>query len=179
MEIHGGMDIRESEMQTDKFEYHADILIGTDAISEGLNLQFANIVVNYELPWNPNRLEQRIGRAYRYGQKKPVFVYNYKTGFAIDNHVLSKLIEKLEEIRLAFGDRTVDVIGSLISESDMMEIFKIARTVGDTDASDKVIGLIDEKLRLIDDIDQYMIKTRFDLTEILRASRSKKWVCEI
>ena len=125
-----------------KFEYQADIMVGTDAISEGLNLQFANIVVNYELPWNPNRLEQRIGRAYRYGQEKPVFVYNYKTGFAIDNRVLEKLVEKLEEIRLAFGDRTVDVIGSLISESEMMEIFKIARTVGDTDASDKIRGLI-------------------------------------
>ena len=172
VDIHGGMDIKEREMQTDKFEYQADIMVGTDAISEGLNLQFANIVVNYELPWNPNRLEQRIGRAYRYGQEKPVFVYNYKTGFAIDNHVLEKLVEKLEEIRLAFGDRTVDVIGSLISESEMMEIFKIARTVGDTDASDKILGLIDEKLNLISDIEQYMIKTRFDLTEILRASRS-------
>lgn len=172
VEIHGSMDIKERELQRDNFENFANILIGTDAISEGLNLQFANIVVNYELPWNPNRLEQRIGRAYRYGQKKPVFIYNYKTGFAIDNHVLEKLVEKLEEIRLAFGDRTVDVIGSLISEKEMMEIFKIARTVGDTDASDRVQGLIEEKLLLIDNIEHYMIKNRFDLTEVLRATRS-------
>lgn len=172
VEIHGEMDIKEREIQRDKFENFADILIGTDAISEGLNLQFANIVINYELPWNPNRLEQRIGRAYRYGQKKPVFIYNYKTGFSIDNHVLDKLVEKLEEIRLAFGDRTVDVIGSLISEKEMREIFKITRTVGDVDASDKVQGLIDEKLSLVDNIEQYMIKNRFDLTEVLRASRN-------
>lgn len=172
VDIHGGMDIKERELQRDKFENFADILIGTDAISEGLNLQFANVVVNYELPWNPNRLEQRIGRAYRYGQEKPVFIYNYKTGFSIDNHVLDKLVEKLEEIRLAFGDRTVDVIGSLISEKEMMEIFKIARTVGDVDASDRVQGLIDEKLQLIDNIEQYMIKNRFDLTEVLKATRS-------
>ncbi|QUH22358.1 DUF3883 domain-containing protein [Methanobacterium alkalithermotolerans] len=172
VEIHGSMDIKERELQRDNFENFANILIGTDAISEGLNLQFANIVVNYELPWNPNRLEQRIGRAYRYGQEKPVFIYNYKTGFAIDNHVLEKLVEKLEEIRLAFGDRTVDVIGSLISEKEMMEIFKIARTVGDTDASDRVQGLIEEKLLLIDNIEHYMIKNRFDLTEVLRATRS-------
>lgn len=174
VKIHGGMDIKEREFQTDLFEKNADILIGTDAISEGLNIQFANIVVNYELPWNPNKLEQRIGRAYRYGQKKPVYVYNYKTGFKIDNHVLSKLLEKIEEIRIAFGDRTVDVIGSLISEKEMMEIFRIVRTVGDSDASEKVRSLLDEKLRLIDNIEQYMIKTRFDLTEILKASRKKE-----
>lgn len=172
--IHGGIDIKERELQRDKFERFADILIGTDAISEGLNLQFANIVVNYELPWNPNRLEQRIGRAYRYGQEKPVYIYNYKTGFAIDNHVLDKLVEKLEEIRLAFGDRTVDVIGSLISEKDMMEIFKITRTIGDTDASDMVEGLIQEKLTLIDNIESYLIKNRFDLADVLKATRSLK-----
>lgn len=174
VEIHGGMDIKEREMQTDIFETRADILIGTDAISEGLNMQFANIVINYELPWNPNKLEQRIGRAYRYGQKKPVYVYNYKTGFKIDNHVLEKLLEKIEAIREAFGDRTVDVIGSLISEKEMMEIFRIVQTVGDTDADEKVRELLDEKLRLIDNIEQYMIKNRFDLTEILKASRKKQ-----
>lgn len=174
VEIHGGMDIKEREMQTDIFESRADILIGTDAISEGLNMQFANIVINYELPWNPNKLEQRIGRAYRYGQKKPVYVYNYKTGFKIDNHVLEKLLEKIEAIREAFGDRTVDVIGSLISEKEMMEIFRIVQTVGDTDADEKVRELLDEKLRLIDNIEQYMIKNRFDLTEILKASRKKQ-----
>lgn len=174
VEIHGGMDIKEREMQTDIFETRADILIGTDAISEGLNMQFANIVINYELPWNPNKLEQRIGRAYRYGQKKPVYVYNYKTGFKIDNHVLEKLLEKIEAIRDAFGDRTVDVIGSLISEKEMMEIFRIVQTVGDTDADEKVRELLDEKLRLIDNIEQYMIKNRFDLTEILKTSRKKQ-----
>ena len=92
--IRGGMTVEEKKEQSLLFENRADILLGTEAAGEGLNLQFANIAINYELPWNPNRLEQRIGRVYRYGQKKEVFIYNFKTAFSIDNAVLEKIFEK-------------------------------------------------------------------------------------
>ena len=115
----------DKQQQASYFENHADILLGTEAAGEGLNLQFANIAINYELPWNPNRLEQRVGRVYRYGQKKRVYIYNFKTAFPIDDAVLSKILEKMEHIRAIFQDRAIDVIGSMISEKDMLEIFHL------------------------------------------------------
>jgi len=81
--ITGGMGIEEKKEAARLFEKSSHILLGTEAAGEGLNLQFANIVVNYELPWNPNRLEQRIGRVYRYGQEKKVFIHNFKTAFPL------------------------------------------------------------------------------------------------
>jgi len=170
-QIHGGMDIIEKEQQRDLFRERADILLGTEAAGEGLNLQFANIVINYELPWNPNRLEQRIGRVYRYGQEKKVYVYNYKTAFPIDNKVLDKLLEKIEEIRAIFGDRAVDVVGALISESEIMELFKISRIMSDAEAVEKVEELLDRKLNLLKEIEDFLVSERFDLSEISSLSR--------
>jgi len=172
-EIHGGMSIKEREQQRDLFRMKGDILIGTDAAGEGLNLQFANIVINYELPWNPNRLEQRIGRVHRYNQKKRVYIYNYKTAFPIDNKVLDKILEKIEHIRTALGDRAVDVIGTLISEKEIMELFKISRTVGDVEAAGRADELIDQKLQLLKNIEEFLIKERFDLSKVLHLSRDE------
>jgi len=169
--IHGGMSIPEREQQRDLFRETGDILLGTEAAGEGLNLQFANIVINYELPWNPNRLEQRIGRVHRYKQKKRVYIYNYKTAFPIDNKVLDKILEKIENIRMALGDRAVDVIGALISEKEIMELFKISRTIGDVEAVERADELIDKKLELLKDIEEFLIKERFDLSKVLRLSR--------
>src|SRR5208337_932721 len=86
--ITGGLSPEEKKEQARLFEKRSDILLGTEAAGEGLNLQFANIAINYERPWNPNRLEQRVGRVYRYGQKKEVYIYNFKTAFPIDEAVL-------------------------------------------------------------------------------------------
>lgn len=162
--IKGGMDIEEKRRQASHFENHADILLGTEAAGEGLNLQFANIVVNYELPWNPNRLEQRIGRVYRYGQKKRVYIHNFKTAFPIDDAVLAKILEKMENIRRIFQDRAIDVIGSMISEKDMLEIFRISRT--ESSAVEKVDQIFNEKLEVFKDIDKFLIKQQFNLVNV-------------
>ena len=139
--ITGGLSPEEKKEQARLFEKKAHILLGTEAAGEGLNLQFANVAINYELPWNPNRLEQRIGRVYRYGQKKEVFIYNFKTAFPIDEAVLHKILEKMENIRAIYGSNTIDVIGSMISEKDILEIFRISQGKGS--AVDKV----DQSLR--------------------------------
>ncbi|MCZ7400331.1 MAG: helicase-related protein [Candidatus Methanoperedens sp.] len=167
--ITGGMSIEEKKEAARIFESSSHILLGTEAAGEGLNLQFANIAVNYELPWNPNRLEQRIGRVYRYGQKKRVFIHNFKTAFPIDDAVLKKIHEKMENIRAVFGDSAIDVIGSLISEKEMLEIFKVARTAGS--GVDKVEEILSEKLEIFKEIDHFLIKERFNLIDVKGMTR--------
>lgn len=162
--IKGGMSPEEKKEQATIFEKRANILLGTEAAGEGLNLQFANIAINYELPWNPNRLEQRIGRVYRYGQKKEVFIYNFKTAFQIDNAVLSKILEKMENIRAIFGDTAIDVIGSLISEKDIINIFKISRSTGS--GVDVVEQLFTEKTQIFEQIKDFYIKDKFNLSNL-------------
>lgn len=166
--ITGGLTPEMKKQNSLLFEKRADILLGTEAAGEGLNLQFANIVINYELPWNPNRLEQRIGRVYRYGQKKEVYIYNFKTAFPIDEAVLQKILEKMENIRAIYGSNTIDVIGSIISEKEILEIFRISQGAGS--AVDKVDQLFIEKLKVFDDIEQYFIKDSFNLVNVTSLS---------
>lgn len=167
--ITGGLSIEDKKEQARLFESSSHILLGTEAAGEGLNLQFANIAINYELPWNPNRLEQRVGRVYRYGQEKRVFIHNFKTAFPIDDAVLRKIQEKMENIRAIFGDSAIDVIGSLISEKEMLEIFKVARTI--SSGVDKVDDILKEKLEIFQEIDHFLIKERFNLINVKEMTR--------
>jgi SNF2 family DNA or RNA helicase len=167
--IQGGMDIDEKKNQARYFEKTAGVLLGTEAAGEGLNLQFANIAINYELPWNPNRLEQRIGRVYRYGQKKTVFIHNFMTAFPIDRAVLERIMEKMDNIRAIFGDSAIDVIGSLISEKDMLDIFKITRGKGS--GIDEVDRLFTEKIEVLKEIEHFLIKGKFNLLNL-------KWIAK-
>ena len=157
----GELSPEEKKEQIANFEKSAQILLGSEAAGEGLNFQFANIEINYELPWNPNRLEQRIGRVYRYGQKKKVFIYNFKTAFPIDNAVLEKILEKIEQIRMIFGNNAVDVIGSLISEKDALEFFKFA--LKNSTAVENIERTFVDRIKILEQIDKFLIKERFDL----------------
>ena len=118
--LHGGMDYQERDRQVELFraptsEGGAKYLIGTDAAGEGVNLQFCWLMVNYDIPWNPARLEQRMGRIHRYGQKKAsVFIANLVATGTREGKVMATLLRKLEEIRKALGsDKVFDVIGRL------------------------------------------------------------------
>jgi len=119
-QIHGGMDYQERERQIEFFrksatEGGAVCLAATDAAGEGINLQFCWIMVNYDIPWNPARLEQRMGRIHRYGQKHdPVSVVNLVAGNTREGRVLKTLLDKLERIRKEMGsDKVFDVVGRL------------------------------------------------------------------
>lgn len=119
-QIHGGMDYQERERQIEFFRKPADeggavCLVATDAAGEGINLQFCWLMVNYDIPWNPARLEQRMGRIHRYGQKHdPVFIVNLVAGKTREGRVLKTLLDKLELIRKEMrSDKVFDVIGRL------------------------------------------------------------------
>lgn len=130
-QIHGGMNYREREVQVEFFrrpvaEGGAQYLVCTDAAGEGINLQFAWLMINYDIPWNPARLEQRMGRIHRYKQKHdPVIIANLIAGRTREGRVLHTLLEKLERIRKELrSDKVFDVVGRLfegVSLADYME----------------------------------------------------------
>lgn len=115
-----------------EFGNYTNILIATEAGAEGINLQFCNIVVNYDLPWNPQRIEQRIGRCHRYGQKYDVVVLNFlNRKNAADNRVFELLDKKLKLFDGIFGasDEILGAIGSGVDfEKRILEIYQLCRT---------------------------------------------------
>lgn len=121
--IHGGQDLDERKTALVHFKNEAQILIATDAAGESLNMQFCHVVFNYDLPWNPMMIEQRIGRVDRIGQKRPVQAYNMLTNNSVDMRVYEVIEEKLNNIIDQLGvDKTSDVLDSAI---DMKQVNKL------------------------------------------------------
>ena len=134
--VHGGMPWREREEQVAHFRQPdgASFLIATDAAGEGINLQFCHLMVNYDIPWNPARLEQRMGRIHRYGQKRDVRIVNLVAGSTREGHVLKVLLDKLEAIRQELhSDKVFDVIGTLLSNESLRQ-YLLQAVVGDPES---------------------------------------------
>lgn len=121
--IHGKMPHEKRVKVQHTFENETQILIATEAAGEGINLQFCHLMINYDLPWNPNRLEQRMGRIHRYGQKKEVHVINLVASDTREGAVFTRLFEKLRTIRDELGtDRVYDVIGELFPKRNLAQL---------------------------------------------------------
>ncbi len=114
--IHGGMGREERKKAESLFTQDKDteVLIATDAAGEGINLQRAHLMVNYDLPWNPNRLEQRFGRIHRIGQTEVCHCWNLVASKTREGDVYHRLLEKLEEERRALGGKVFDILGKLL-----------------------------------------------------------------
>ncbi len=145
-QIHGAMDYQEREEQVALFrrpilEGGARYLIATDAAGEGINLQFSWLMVNYDIPWNPARLEQRMGRIHRYGQKHdPVIITNLVAGKTREGRVLRTLLKKLEAVRKELGsDKVFDVVGRLFEGVSLAEFLERALTEEGADEADHAI----------------------------------------
>ena len=166
--IHGGMGLQERITAEQVFKQDTQVLVATEAAGEGINLQFCNLMINYDIPWNPNRLEQRMGRIHRYGQKYEVFIYNLVAADTIEGKIFRKLFEKLEEIRRAMmSDKVYDVIGVLLFEKNLAQLLSEA-AVGARDE--------DEILKELDIIvdEKYINKVREDLGDTL-ATKTIDW----
>lgn len=123
--IHGGKNVDERRQAQFEFARGAQILIATDAAGEGINLQFCKLLINWDIPWNPNRLEQRMGRIHRYGQKEDVLVFNLVANNTREGKVLERLLSKLDIIRDQMGDdRVYDVISDIFEDVSLDDIFK-------------------------------------------------------
>ena len=113
--IHGGIGREERLKVQESFKHDPEVqvLLATDAAGEGINLQRAHLMVNYDLPWNPNRLEQRFGRIHRIGQTEVCHLWNLVAEETREGDVYRKLLEKLEQARQALGGQVFDVLGKL------------------------------------------------------------------
>jgi len=119
--LHGGMRFREKEESLERFRRDARVLVSTDVGSEGRNLQFAHAVVNFDLPWNPMRIEQRIGRVSRIGQEREVYVFNLVSAGTLEEGLVDLLHAKINMFELVIGE--IDsILGHMDEERSLEEI---------------------------------------------------------
>ena len=122
--IRGGVKREERRKVQEQFRNDpaVRILLATDAAGEGVNLQNANLMVNYDLPWNPNRLEQRFGRIHRIGQTEVCHLWNMVASETREGDVFQRLLEKLEIERMALGGRVFDILGEVFEEKSLKDL---------------------------------------------------------
>lgn len=122
--IHGGVKREERRKVQEMFRNDPSVrvLIATDAAGEGVNLQNANLMVNYDLPWNPNRLEQRFGRIHRIGQTEICHLWNMVAAETREGDVFQRLFEKLEIERAALGGRVFDILGEVFEDRSLKDL---------------------------------------------------------
>lgn len=167
-QIHGGMHYTERQEQIERFrkpaaEQGARFMVCTDAAAEGVNLQFCWIMINYDVPWNPARLEQRMGRIHRYGQKHdPVIILNLVAPATREGRVLKTLLDKLEKIRKQLkSDKVFDSIGRIFSEVSIKtymeriasgdDVNQIAKELEGHLTKEQVIAIQEQERRLFGD----------------------------
>ncbi|MFF0064721.1 DEAD/DEAH box helicase [Streptomyces sp. NPDC005279] len=158
--IHGGVRRAERRQITEEFTKSRDvqILLATDAAGEGLNLQAAHLMVNYDLPWNPNRIEQRFGRIHRIGQEEVCRLWNLVASNTREGEVFTRLLEKLDQMRETYGGKVFDVLGEAFAETPLRDLLLDAIQYGeqpavkdrmyeviDTTVGDGLKGLLDER----------------------------------
>lgn len=130
-QIHGGMKIGDRDTPETRifaereFRETAQVLVATEAAGEGINLQFCWFMINYDMPWNPVRLEQRMGRIHRYGQERDCLILNFCAVNTREGRVLQKLMERLAEIRRELGtDQVFDVVGEVFPANVLERMFR-------------------------------------------------------
>lgn len=144
--LNGGMSIDERNAAMQEFKNSTGIFISTDAGGEGLNLQFANIIINYDLPWNPMKIEQRCGRVDRIGQQRDVHIYNFILGETVENRVREVLEEKLSVIFKEMGvDKFSDVLDSEVAECDFTDVY--IRSIGNASQVEKNLYPIEAEMK--------------------------------
>jgi len=125
--INGSMQMEQRIDAERDFKDNAQIMVATEAAGEGINLQFCSFMVNYDIPWNPNRLEQRMGRIHRYGQNEEVFIYNMIAKNTREGQILDRLFQKLQKMGEDLGsDKVFDVIGEIMENVSLEDLIKKA-----------------------------------------------------
>ncbi|MED1205151.1 DEAD/DEAH box helicase [Heyndrickxia acidicola] len=129
----GGFKRGKKDWMRELFQKHVQVLIATEAGGEGINLQFCHHMINFDLPWNPMRLEQRIGRVHRLGQTEDVHIYNFATKHTVEDHILKLLYEKIHLFERVIGELD-DILTKLDFgklEDHLLDIFKHSKTEGE------------------------------------------------
>ena len=149
--IHGGVTREERRKVVERFMQDRDmlVLIANDAAGEGVNLQRGHLMVNYDLPWNPNKIEQRFGRIHRIGQTEVCHLWNLVAADTREGEVYARLLEKLEAAREALGGRVYDVLGELFEGTPLKDLLVQAIQYGERP---------DVKARLFEAVDDVEVK---------------------
>lgn len=167
--LNGGMSIDERNTAMQEFKTSTSIFISTDAGGEGLNLQFANIIINYDLPWNPMKIEQRCGRVDRIGQQRDVHIYNFIVGETVENRVREVLEEKLSVILKEMGvDKYSDVLDSEVAECDFTDVYM--RSIGHASQVEKNLYPVEAEMKQqLTNAQKYkdVIREEKDLTKLV------------
>src|SRR5438874_5888452 len=147
-QIHGSMKIGDRDTPGSRiyaereFKEAAQVLVATEAAGEGINLQFCWMMINFDIPWNPVRLEQRVGRIHRYGQEKDCIIFNFVAQNTREGRVLQTLIERLMEIRDDLGsDQVFDVVGTIFPFNQLEKLFRdmYARVTDEHKIQDRIV----------------------------------------
>ena len=177
--IHGGMNLDRRIAAEHEFRHQAQVMVSTEAGGEGINLQFCWLMVNYDIPWNPNRLEQRMGRVHRYGQQKEVHIYNLVAADTIEGRILVRLFDKLDRMRRELGsDRVFDVIGDVLPGRSLRDL--IIEAIANPRSLDDILAEIEavpdeEAIRRVREAALEGLATRHvDLSRVLGESREAK-----
>ena len=165
--IHGGVRREERRHRQDAFinDPEVQVMVATDAAGEGVNLQRANLMVNYDLPWNPNRIEQRFGRIHRIGQTEVCHLWNLVAHNTREGAVFIRLLDKIEEQRKALGGQVYDVLGDSVIDrrlrdllieairyGDLPDVRARQNQVIDRDIGDRIRDLVDARALAIGEL---------------------------
>jgi len=156
----GSMNMAEKERAIEEFTGQTQVLVSTEIGGEGRNLQFCNAIINYDLPWNPQRIEQRIGRIHRVGQKREVYIFNFSAENTIESYILDVLDAKINMFELVVGE--VDMIlGNLDDEKDFADLV-MDIWVNSTTQMELEKGIKDFGEKLVEARKQYMKIKEYD-----------------
>jgi superfamily II DNA or RNA helicase len=147
--IHGGLSRAERLAVQDAFRQDpkVTVLVATDAAGEGLNLQRAHLMINYDLPWNPNRIEQRFGRIHRIGQAEPCHLWNLVAEDTREGDVYLRLLDKIEQMRKTYQGKVFDVIGEVFAERSLADLLMEAIRYGNLpETKAKLHAVIDDRV---------------------------------
>jgi superfamily II DNA or RNA helicase len=152
--IHGSMNIGARDIPGTRLfaeqrfkDGDVQILVATEADGEGINLQCCHFLINYDIPWNPNRLEQRMGRIHRYGQRYDCLIFNFVATNTVEGRVLDKLLHKLQEIRDALDDDAVfNVVGEIMPAAQIERTLRdyYSGKLGEEDLEERLLHGVDE-----------------------------------
>lgn len=188
--IHGGINRHDRRSIQEKFQVDSSVqvLVATDAAGEGVNLQAANMMVNYDLPWNPNRIEQRFGRIHRIGQKSPCHLWNLVAHETREGQVFTRLFEKIEQQREVYGDQVYDVLGDSFVSTSLRDLLMNAiktdsdpehreymNSVIDHDIGNQLKSVLDERKLVGAEWDDTSNKEIKELMELSRARKLQPW----
>ena len=180
--IDGTMSIEERKRSLNSFRDldGEEVLLCTDAAGEGIDMQFCNIEINYDLPWNPNKLEQRMGRIHRIGQTRDVYYYNFviKNDKSIDGYIFRMLLEKIEHIKEAMDDKIYDVLGRIVTEEDITKLYAELATIPHSNWEPKGVEFTEKieanKKRILKENEQLLTSNKFDRTKLEDIQKIRK-----